>query len=177
MKLAVLIPHPDSNPGRVTRIEAGVNLGAKMLRLSYRLEADLGSLRIPAEAGLQRADKLWEHTCFEAFVRQKGQAAYYEFNLSPSRAWEAMRFTAYRDGGPIAETPVTQIMVSREATVLRLDALIMLDRLPEPPGRPLQLALSAVIENREGGISFWALKHAPGRADFHHADAFALESP
>ncbi len=177
MKLAVLIPHPDSNPGRVTRIEAGINLGAKMLRLSYRLDADLATLRIPADAGVQRATKLWEHTCFEAFLRQKGQASYYEFNFSPSRAWEAMRFQAYRDGGPIAETPVTQVMVSREAAALRLDALIMLDRLPQPPGRPIELGLSAVIESREGNTSFWALKHAPGRADFHHADAFALESP
>ncbi|HZP12513.1 MAG TPA: DOMON-like domain-containing protein [Nevskiaceae bacterium] len=175
MHKAPLVPHPDSNPGRVTRIEAGISVSPKMLRLSYWLEGELATLRIPADAGLQRGDKLWEHTCFEAFVRQKGQSAYYEFNFSPSRAWQAMRFRAYRDGGAIAETPVTQVMVSREAAVLRLDALVMLDRLPEPPGRPLQLGLSAVVENREGGISFWALKHASGRADFHHDDTFVLE--
>ena len=175
MKLAHLIPHPDSNPGSVTRIETGVHVGAKTLRLSYKLEGDLGTLRIPAEAGVQRGDKLWEHTCFEAFLRQKGKGAYYEFNFSPSRRWAAMMFPSYRDGSPIAQEPVTQLLVVREDGVLRLDALIMLDRLPEPPVRPYQLGLSAVIEDRRGSVSYWALRHAPGRADFHHADAFALE--
>lgn len=176
MKLSGLVPHPDSNPGRVIRIEAGITLGPKLLRLSYRLEGEIGALRVPADTGPRRGAKLWEHTCFEAFLRQKGKAAYYELNFSPSRQWDAMLFPAYRDGSPVAGEPVTQVLIQRDAHTLRLDALVMLDRLPEPPGRPLQLGLSAVIESREGGLSFWALKHAPGRADFHHADAFALET-
>jgi hypothetical protein len=175
VKVAVLVPHPDSHAGGVSRIEAGVHVGPKTLRLSYKLEGDLATLRIPAETPVQRGQKLWERTCFEAFVRQKGQRAYYELNFSPSRQWDAMLFPTYRDGSPIRESPVTQILVVREPHALRLDALVMLDRLPEPPGRPLQLGLSAVVQNREGGVSFWALEHAPGRADFHHDDAFALE--
>jgi hypothetical protein len=39
----------------------------------------------------------------------------------------------------------------------------------------LQLALSAVVEDEQGLLSYWALKHPPGRPDFHHPDAFALE--
>jgi len=35
--------------------------------------------------------------------------------------------------------------------------------------------LSAVIEEESGTLSYWALRHAPGRADFHHPDGFALE--
>jgi hypothetical protein len=176
VKVALLVPHPDSNAGRVTRIEAGVHVGPKTLRLSYKLEGEVAALRVPADAGVRRGTKLWEHTCFEAFLRQKGQRAYYEFNFSPSRQWDAMLFPTYRDGSPIAQDAVTQVMIAREPNLLRLDALVMLDRLPEPPARPFELGLSAVIESRAGGISFWALKHAPGRADFHHADSFALEA-
>jgi hypothetical protein len=32
-----------------------------------------------------------------------------------------------------------------------------------------------VIEEIDGALSYWALRHAPGKPDFHHRDAFALE--
>jgi hypothetical protein len=35
-----------------------------------------------------------------------------------------------------------------------------------------RLALSAVIEETSGALSYWALRHAAGKPDFHHADAF-----
>jgi hypothetical protein len=39
----------------------------------------------------------------------------------------------------------------------------------------LRLGLSAVIEDDNGSLSYWALKHPSGKPDFHHPDAFALE--
>jgi hypothetical protein len=39
----------------------------------------------------------------------------------------------------------------------------------------VRLALSAVIEEGDGTLSYWALKHGPGKADFHVPDGFALE--
>ncbi len=44
----------------------------------------------------------------------------------------------------------------------------------EAPGRLLRLALSAVVEDREGRLSYWAMRHPPGRPDFHHPEGFAL---
>ena len=38
-----------------------------------------------------------------------------------------------------------------------------------------RIGLSAVIEEANGRISYWALAHPPGKPDFHHADCFALE--
>jgi hypothetical protein len=32
-----------------------------------------------------------------------------------------------------------------------------------------------VIEETNGAKSYWALKHPPGKPDFHHADGFVLE--
>ena len=40
---------------------------------------------------------------------------------------------------------------------------------------PLRLGLCAVIEEESGVLSYWALKHRPGRPDFHHPDGFVLE--
>src|SRR5262249_28618763 len=107
--------------------------------------------------------------------------AYHEFNLSPSGEWAAYAFRRYRDGTPLAgESNAREldprIAVRRAAGKLELDALIRLDRLsPMPPGLQLSLALSAVAEDQDGLLSYWALRHPPGKPDFHHADAFALE--
>jgi len=66
--------------------------------------------------------------------------------------------------------------VRRAEQQLELDALMRLECLPLMPLRArLQLALSAVIEDEQGGLSYWALTHPPGKPDFHHPDAFVLE--
>ena len=69
-----------------------------------------------------------------------------------------------------------KIAVQRNSENLELNAVIHSDRLPGlRPDVCLSLGLSAVIENLSGSLSYWALKHPPGKPDFHHADAFALE--
>jgi hypothetical protein len=45
------------------------------------------------------------------------------------------------------------------------------------PHASLALALSAVVEDEHGGLSYWALKHPPGKPDFHHPDLFVLHLP
>jgi hypothetical protein len=44
-----------------------------------------------------------------------------------------------------------------------------------PPDRAWRIGLSAVIEDTNGEISYWALAHPPGKPDFHHANGFAYE--
>lgn len=58
-----------------------------------------------------------------------------------------------------------------------LSATLDLDRLGLPADAPWRLGLSAVIEETSGAKSYWALAHAPGKPDFHHPDAFALDLP
>jgi hypothetical protein len=51
-----------------------------------------------------------------------------------------------------------------------------LNRLPGfQPDVYLSLGLAAVIEDLNGALSYWALKHPPGKPDFHHSDNFALQ--
>jgi len=146
------------------------------LAFSFTLEGDLGRLRIPASRPPQRANDLWRHTCFEAFLRGKGESTYYEFNFSPSREWAAYMFRRYRDSmAPVRDFDPC-VVVNREDDRLELAASIRLDCLLQAqPGAGLQLALSAVVEDEHGVLSYWALSHPPGRPDFHHPDAFVLE--
>jgi hypothetical protein len=147
------------------------------MELNYSLAGTLSDLTIPFSRRVRRADRLWEHTCFEAFVRADGDGAYYEFNFSPSGEWAAYLFRSYRDGGPVDDDGLSpEIVVRREAGKIEIDAVIHLDRLPAlRPGSLLRMGLSAVIEENDGKLSYWALNHPTDKPDFHHPDSFALE--
>jgi len=147
------------------------------LALTYALKGDLTGLRIPPAGPPRIADRLWQHTCFEVFIVVKGQPTYYEFNFSPSGEWAAYAFRGYRDGEWIEDDGLhPEIVVRSAASIFELEALVRLDRfLAIKPQVALGLGLSAVIEENDGTISYWALKHPPGKPDFHHPDSFALE--
>jgi len=142
------------------------------LILSYVVSGRISDLRWPPVVALARADELWRHTCFEAFVRPSTGPAYYEFNFSPSTRWAAYHFSGYRGGMRVAtEIAAPRIEVRSTAESFTLQAALELDGLSSP----LHLGLSAVLEETNGRKSYWALAHPPGKPDFHHADCFALE--
>ena len=103
--------------------------------------------------------------------------AYHEFNLAPSGEWEANAFHRYREReGPDATGLEPHVAVRASPRSIELEATIRLDLLSAGLARArLVLGLSAVIESADGSLSYWALAHPPGRPDFHHTDAFALE--
>jgi hypothetical protein len=175
---AILTCHPETYNSAVEEIEAGVGWTQdNAFAFAYALKGDLTRLRIPLPRPSLRADRLWKRTCFEAFVSVKGKTEYYEFNFAPSGEWAAYRFQRYREGMLLADDiPAPRIAVRNTANRLDLDAIVPLDHLPAiPPHACLQLALCAVIEDENGMLSYWALKHPPGKPDFHHPDALALD--
>ena len=171
--------HPETPTEAVRGIAARVSRTPGKLSVSYVLDGDLKRLRVPAPQAPRMADRLWEHTCCEIFIACKGKPAYYEFNLSPSGEWGAYAFDGYRSRRarePNAEGLAPELAVRGTASLLELDAVIRLDRLSAvDSSAPLSLALCAVIEDNDGDLSYWALRHPPGKPDFHHPEAFALE--
>jgi hypothetical protein len=174
--------HPETPAPAVRAVRARVGrTPGGILAVSYSIEGDMERLRVPAPAPPRMAERLWEHTCCEIFIARKGLPAYHEFNFSPSGEWAAYAFERYREGVPLAGESNAQALDPRvtarcAARQLELDVLIGLDRLsPAHGAAQLSLALSAVVEERDGALSYWALKHPPGRPDFHHADAYALD--
>lgn len=172
-----LEPHPGS-PAPAIRIEAEAERpSARRLALRFLVSGDVGVLRLPPPAPPGPADGLWQHSCFEAFVRAPGEAGYYELNFSPSGQWAAYRFSDYRQGmASVDEVP--QIETRLDSRLYALAASIDLEReLGLLVGLPWQLGLAAVIETRDGAKSYWAAAHPKGTPDFHHRDCFALELP
>jgi hypothetical protein len=169
--------HPHSVCAAVTGIEVEVTRPAGgSLILSYAATGTIGDLLLPQAAAPTRANELWRHTCFEAFVMDAAGEAYYEFNFAPSTRWAVYRFERYRSGMQ-AVTEIEPPQIGGQSTQDRHTLRATLS-LPDPQaGRSLRLGLAAVIEEKNGNTSFWALAHSPGRPDFHHADGFALELP
>lgn len=172
-----LIAHPDHPALAVRSIEARVTgLDANWLRLRWRIEG-VDKLVVPAFAGKGRADGLWKTTCFEAFLRPLDGQAYVELNLSPSERWAAYDFSAYREG--MAERPFPH---EPRCTLRKGEQLAIFDAaVPAAglPSLPCDLGLSAVIEEADGTISYWAVTHPEEKPDFHDPACFAamLESP
>lgn len=169
--------HPGSRSSAVIEIAAEIaRPRADQLLLSYSAAGKMDEVRIPAVTATARGDKLWRHTCFEAFVRTASGPAYYEFNFAPATLWAAYRFSGYRSGMHVAEIGAPQIEVHARPDRFTLQAALDLARLPDLPADTVwHLGLSAVIENVNGGLSYWALAHPPGKPDFHHAHCFAHE--
>ena len=173
-----LIPHPVC--AAASRIEMTVEIDRDekdRLILWYVASGDISGISLPAPTPPARADNLWKRTCFEAFVGAAGTEAYYEFNFSPSGAWAAYRFDAYRQGMAVAdEIGDPEIEFFTSPSSVRLRAII---RPPELllPGKAarLRVGLSAVIEENSGERAYWALAHPPGKPDFHQRDCFLLE--
>jgi hypothetical protein len=147
------------------------------LVFQYVLHADMAGVRVPKTQTPGRADGLWKHTCFEAFVSAAGIAGYYELNFSPSRQWALYSFDGYRKGmSPVEVTSPPRIASNARDDRLELEAEVSLLDLGLARRRfGLKLALTAVVEDGSGTLSYWALKHAPGKPDFHRPEGFVLE--
>lgn len=174
MRLALKL-HPESECSAVESIivEATRPRGTALL-LHYRVTGRIEELRLPPPARPERADGLWQHSCFEAFVASPGDAGYDELNFAPSREWAAYRLTGYRRGMSQAQTAAPRIETRADGQHFELIAELELD---QPSDLPWRAGLSAVIEEASGRKSYWALAHPPGQPDFHHKDCFALELP
>jgi hypothetical protein len=153
--------------------------------LDFMVEAPMGALKLSAPAAPARVDGLWQSTCFELFLRDPQSGQYLEFNFSPSGEWAAYQFDGYRTGMHPLDVSTPRILSSARGAAM--------PSLPEAPsdfsvrvnfehpglwkGIACQMSTSAVIEEADGTKSYWALAHAPGKPDFHHADTFVPEFP
>ena len=177
MHLALKL-HPDSPSFAATQIEVDVSRPRSgSLVLCYAVTGKIADLRLPPITSPTRAEELWQHTCFEAFVGSSRDETYYEFNFAPSTQWAAYQFDGYRRGMREASgvsPPAIEVQASPERFTLQ--AALELDQLSSlPRDARWRLGLSALIEGRSGRVSYWALAHPPGKPDFHHPDCFAYE--
>ena len=158
--------HPDTPCAAVETIAVTLTRHVDgALELRYRIAGQIDALRVPPQSPPTRSDALWRHTCCELFISD-GAETYREYNFAPSGCWAAWQFTDYRTGRHDMPQPVApQIERAADAHTLTLTARCA----AVVAGK---VAIAAVIETLDGALSYWALRHPPGRADFHHAAGF-----
>ena len=182
-----LLCHP-ATPGQAVR-SVTVALGSltpETVTLRYELDAEMEAIVLPVAAAGHFQDGLWRHTCFELFVANSEQnrqptLAYSEFNFSPSCSWAAYDFSNYRAGkrpldsdegaglAPRISRRVSGLDVELSTAILLRGSMTTLAMQ--------KLALTAVIEERSGTVSYWALKHCQDKPDFHDRESFTATWP
>jgi hypothetical protein len=173
----VLQPHPGiaSLPG--IKINGSLVRQDNRFSIGFRLSGSLSEIEIPGpSASPNRRIGLWEATCFEFFMALQQSPRYWEFNLSPSGAWNVFRFETYRQQELEEERafPALPFRVSTDAVNnLSLDLQFDLGSIIQPD-QALEVAISSVIRTKEGQETLWALTHPGPTADFHHRDGFII---
>ncbi|MGV9005465.1 MAG: DOMON-like domain-containing protein [Brevundimonas sp.] len=175
-----LICHPAGSAGPVARLTVSAfRPEPSVLALDYVVSGDMARVLLPRWTARSRADDLWRHTCFEAFIRSDTGPGYHEINLSPSGQWAVYGFDAYRQGQvPSAGVESDALVRAFDETHVAVSAVLWLERLNGlNPAAPWSIGLSAVIEAIDGTIAYWALAHPSDTPDFHHPDSFTLTLP
>jgi hypothetical protein len=170
-----LQPFPADRPLPSFELTGGLNRRGPRLTLTYTLRGDLAGLTLPAPAAAPaRRHGLWQATCFECFLAPCNFPGYWEFNLSPAGYWNVYHLAAYRQGlhedAAITSLPFA---VQRQANVLRLALECDLARII-PASQALEAALAAVLQLRDGSLTYWALTHPGPEPDFHRRDSFII---
>jgi len=175
-KPCALQPFRGSTPPPGLELMATVSRQVNVLAIQYSLVGNLSELAIPAPARVPcRKNNLWEDTCFEFFLAAKHSPHYWEFNLSPSGHWNVYRFAAYRQG--MQEEPAFTSLfpaVLRQPDSLSVNLEADLGQITKAD-QAIEVGISAVLEGRDGQLTYWALTHCGPQADFHLRDSFIVE--
>ena len=171
--------HHNTATDAIERFTASAERGADgWLRFRYVVHGAVDRIALPARSAPRHTDELWRHTCFEAFITAEDDPAYVECNFAPSTAWAMYRFARYRSR-MTALVPVEppRITLQTQSDGIVLEAQLQLGEFANHPLRPLRIGLTAIIEDKAGSLSYWALRHPRSKPDFHHRGGFILRLP
>jgi hypothetical protein len=154
-------------------ITGTMNYHSGQLSISYEITGDLSKLLIPPPVDIPvRQLALWEATCLEFFLAPVVQPNYWEFNLAPSGNWQVFKLDSYRQG--LRDEEVLESLpfaVEVDDLALKLKVSIDLTKIISAQ-IPLEISVTAVIQDIDGDFSYWAIDHAGTSADFHLRDSF-----
>lgn len=182
-----LVAHRAAPPRAALHVDVAVDLRAGVLEFAFDVRGDVGAISLPEKSRAPaRRDRLWEHTCFEAFLATAEGSVYLEVNLSPSGDWALWAFDAYRAGmraAPLERAPDLALdwepspveKPGRTARELRVTAsLPLIEVASHLGGPPARIGLAAVIEESDGYKSYWACRHPADRPDFHRREGWTI---
>ncbi|MBW4563112.1 MAG: DOMON-like domain-containing protein [Mojavia pulchra JT2-VF2] len=157
------------------KITGNIITDVNKLAVHYTLLGDIKEVAIASPSEIPaRKHELWQDTCFEFFLGIKDSQRYWEFNLSPAGHWNVYRFDGYRQGmQEEAGFTILPFSVQHLSDSLKLAVDVDLNKIV-PAQQTLEVAITTVIKNQGGELSYWALTHRGAEADFHRRDSFII---
>lgn len=166
-------------PNQDISITGSVDLSGGELSIHYTLQQATQDASNPVQWPstkpiARRRDGIWQSTCMELFITTPVIQRYWEYNFCPSGDWNIYQLSDYRSNLQ-TETNCRQpsITQSKQSGAKELAVITHL-----PPAlidqQELILAITAVVEHRNGSCSYWAMHHGGSEADFHRRDGFQL---
>lgn len=167
---------PFQTPMFAIEITGSVAFQSGALSVTYRIGGAVEHVKYTgAAARPARKNELWRSTCFELFAKLPDSTEYWEYNLAPNGDWNAYRFTRYR-GELHPEAQIADIKIATTSSPSGLASLSVKLPLPSPLlGRKLAIGISSVIEDRDGNVHYFALRHGGTKPDFHDPFGFLIE--
>lgn len=159
-------------------LEAEIQSRGTELVLEYSLKDPEGLFEMPKTAAswttgeVSRRDGLWQATCFEAFLQPSGSSQYYEFNFALTPAWNAYKFTGYREPQPPQSTEdfVLKAM-AWEPTKKHLRVVLE----NKSTASNFNAGLTAILQEKSGLKHYYAVAHKGPKPDFHLIESFILQ--
>lgn len=178
MKRMQLLSHPATSMLQTNSLCVSLSLaGGGVLLAVFDCRCEPGVLRLPDARPAEAADELWRHTCCEVFAGVADDPAYLEFNCSPSGQWARYAFSDYRVRD-VSRTNsamrAPRINFTADADGWTLAARLDVAALSGVEAARIEIGVAVVLEAADGALSYWALRHAATRPDFHRRESFAL---
>lgn len=165
-------------PGKLGELRVRASLSRVVgdpLSLDWRFEiqGDISALLLPrgSRGSTERKTGLWEHTCFEVFLKSPWERSYLELNYAPGGAWSAFHFDDYRQAMR-DDLEVSQLTGDLKQTESLLSGSVRVARKKTPWARELCAGLTCVLESRDRALSYWALVHTDAQPNFHFPNSF-----
>ncbi|MBD2509081.1 DOMON-like domain-containing protein [Nostoc muscorum FACHB-395] len=171
-----LQPFPSTESLPNLKIASNIRRDGNQFAIHYMLEGDLKEIAIAIPSNTpSRKHELWKDTCLEFFLGIKNSQRYWEFNLSPAGHWNVYRLDGYRQGMQ-EETAFENLSfnVQNQADRLALTLNVDLNKIISVE-QAIEVAITTVIKDRDGEVTYWALTHRGTEADFHLRDSFIIE--
>lgn len=151
-------------------IDAQLSVQKTGFVLSFVLSGDVAQVALAdRSAKPSRKNELWKETCFECFFGVANSSNYFEFNGSPSGDWALYQFQDYRQGMKDAAVQEAPVLEKLEKVGDQIRAVW---KIPYFTNAILQSAGVTAVVKTGSEISYWALKHAGEKADFHLRKSF-----
>ncbi|MBC7371185.1 MAG: hypothetical protein H7326_06450 [Bdellovibrionaceae bacterium] len=169
--------NPFSETSQLFTLESDLSSKGAQIAIDFKLIDTANLFKLPPKSGnwtasgVERANGLWQKTCFEVFLMPYGSKKYYEFNFSPKPAWNAYQFQTYRAPQP---PPPTSDFIIKSMTWNAEVKNLHVEIENMSAHRKFHVGLTAVLVEKNGQKHYCALAHDEIKPDFHRVESFTI---